>query len=414
MAVSDLVRRVLSPPSISRGVDAAITPAIFGRGLDLVSARSRSGEVVTELSALQTSTVWSCVWRISSTISALPMHAFRRIGASEVGREKLTPQPRWLQEPGRLDRTELVGQALTSLLLWGNAYILVLRDDTGRVLGLDVLDPKRVTVEGADRFVWRGEDGREVRLGSSDVAHVRGLMLPGSRVGLSPIAHARESIGLSMAASRFGSEFFSVGAVPDVILSVPGQASQTAIDQLKENWANGPGSRSPGRSRIGVLTEGVEAESLTMPLEDAQFLETRRFQLAEIANIYLMPLHLLNAEGPQFGDTVAEQGVAFVQQCLTPWIARLERALTAVLHSDGAARWTFVRINPDALMRGDPVSRAQFYATMTNTGAIVPNDIREWEDMPPVPWGDRPVSVQVQEGVGSSTPDDSEDGSEDA
>lgn len=407
MKARELVRAVLGPPQISRGADYPITPAIFGRGLDgLGSIKTSSGENVTEIGALQTSTVWSCVFRISSTISALPCHAYTKRGGT---RERIDPTPGWMEYPGMFDRQELIGQALVSLLLWGNAYIVVLRNDAGRVAGLHVLDPARVTAEADGTFTVQLDDGRRVQLRADEVAHVRGMMLPGRRLGLSPIAYARESIGLSQAATKYGGTFFDQSAVPDVVLSAPGPVTQVGADQIIESWMKGPGSTAPGRRRVALVTEGVTAEKLTIPPDDAQFLQTRQFQVADIANIYLMPLHLLNREGPQFGDTVSENQTIYVSSTLLPWTKRIENALTKIMHADGYPRPTFAKINVDGLQRGDFTQRWMVYAQATREGLITANEARAWEDMPPVPWGDEPISVQTRDTTPEPVPTEVQD-----
>ena len=162
--------------------------------------------------------------------------------------------------------------------------------------------------------------------------------------------------------------------------------------------------------KLLVATEGIKLKPMTIAPDDAQFLETRKFQVVDVARIFGVPAHLLDhADAPQFGSNVAEQNVAFVQHSLRPWIERIEQGLSdAERTSGGSDPASFISLNVTGLMRGDYSRRMAASTMAVREGIITINEVRAQEDLPPVEWGDAPVSVQVQENVPGETDTDLE------
>lgn len=383
---------------------------VYGRGLDLFTsgARSRAGIRVTTETAMQISTVFACVRILSDSIATLPLDQMIRLdGVPRPSRPRAT----WLDfEVGPWNKVQIIGQIMTSMLLEGDAYVTTTRMPNGEIVSLDVLDPKRVTpvrlTDGSFAYEVKMDKGTRT-VPNTDIKHIPGMMLPGAIEGISPIEYAKETLGLTLAATEFGAAFFGNGAIPGSTIEVPGQLSPTAAQVIKDTWEQAHrGVANSGR--IAVLTEGARYSKVTLSPNESQFLETRQFQVPDIARFFGVPLNMLAAEGTQFGDTTAEQNAAFVRHSLRPWVERVEAAFTDLLISEGRPRGNFVRLNVDGLLRGNMTERVQAYSTAVVQGIWTINEVRRWEGLAPVPWGDEPISVQVQEEPAQGLPETDE------
>jgi len=415
---------VLSNLSSMLGVDRVLelrgtsTPIsfsdVYGRGLDLFGGGSNtaSGKPVTTTTALEVSTVFACVRILSESVATLPLDTMRRNNGIP---QPVRPRPEWLSfNQGPWNKIEISGMIMMSLLLEGNAYVATVRDGMGVIQWLDVLDPDKVTPsrnkDGTISFAVRQVNGSEAHFSEMDIKLIRGMMLPGSLTGLSPINYARETIGLSRAATEFGAAFFGNGAVPGSTIEVPNDLSEVGAKILRDTWEQA--HRGVGNSsRLAVLTEGAKFSKVTVNPDEAQFLQTREFQVPDIARFYGVPLHMLAQEGPQLGSTTSEIGQAFVQHSLRPWIERLEAAFTDLMALDETMpSGTFVRLNVDSLMRGNHADRISTYSVAVTQGIYTINEVRKWEGLKPVEWGDTPISVQVQEEEGAASESDGSGG----
>ena len=365
-------------------------------------AGSKAGKAVTTDTALQTSTVYACVRILSDSVSTLPLDSFIR---REGVRTPLRPRPLWMEfQEGPWSKTDVLGQIMTSLLLDGNAYVATYRDSQGRVQWLDVLDPARVTPERVGTDILFKIRENQVLLSRYDILHIRGMTLPGHVKGLSPIAYAKETIGLSLAATEMGATFFGNSATPGGVVEVPGKLSPEGARALKESW-NEAHRGTANAHRLIVATDGATFSKVTLSPNEAQFLETRNFQVNDIARIYGVPTSLLqHTDGPEMGQSIQDKNTHFVQHSLRPWVERTEGALSWMLVSEGANPRGFVKINMDGLLRGDFSTRYATYTAAVRDGILTINEVRAFEDRPPVPWGDEPISVQVQEDPAGDNP----------
>lgn len=335
-----------------------------------------AGVTVDDRTSLQLLTVYGCVRLITDSIATLPVDVYRQVGDTKVEVQK----PIWLERPTTsLDFTAWCTQVLSSLLLHGNAYIVVTRNATGSIVELVPLDPTKVTV--------RRDNGRLVYVVNGtpfqgEMVHIPGLMLAGSDVGLSPIEYARQSIGLGLATTRYGSEFFTgEGNMPGVI-EMPGRAQSETLKAIADQWRKR--RREGGRGLPGVLQEGATWKPTGVTNEQMQFLETRRYTAAEIAGqVFLVdPSELgIGVEGTSLTYANLEQrNTRFVRVSLLPWIVRLEKAL-----SDLMMRPRYCKFNVDGLLRSDLPTRYGAYSTGIGAGFLTPNEARAWEDLPPLP-----------------------------
>jgi HK97 family phage portal protein len=360
---------------------------------------ANSGETVDASTALQVSAVFGCVRLLSETIATLPVSTYSRRG----GVRKEVKSPLWLEyptaEPGGVGRIDLLSQIVLSLLLEGNAYVAVTWDGPN-IVALDVIDPSKVMthtvmIDGKRRKIFDcwdvDRDGHEVALGwftPRDILHIPGMMLPGDFTGVSPIAYARESIGLALAAQKFGSKFFANGAMPGAVVEVPGAMSEDGLARAREAWrlAN---SGADNAHRVALLTEGAKFSKVTMSPDEAQFLQTRQFQVPEIARIFGVPPHLISdaTNSTSWGSGLAEQNQAFAMFSLRPWLERIEAGFTRLLFAESANRQLFVKFSLDGIQRGAPRERMEMYAVGLNEGIYNVDEVRSWEDLEPLPDG---------------------------
>jgi HK97 family phage portal protein len=361
-----------------------------------------SGVAVNQTSALGLSAVYASVRLLADTISTLPIDAYLELG-DDI--RKPTDKPLWVENPGGapwMNGITLLNQVMTSFLLNGNVYLLTPRV-AGEVTGLVVLDPTRVTPrEDQPTYMAGGEE-----LDKNQLLHLRGLTLPGSVTGCSPITHCRESLGVGLAAQRFGGSFFGNSAIPSVIAEVPGQMSETGQKALRafiESEHQGPAKAH----KLMVLTEGAKLNKLTISPEDSQFIETRRFEVSDVARMFGVPPHLIGdaSNSTSWGSGLAEQNIAFAQHSLRPWVERIETGLTALWHSEGGPPNGVLKLNMAAVLRGSTQDRYESYETALTNRFMTINEVRALEDLPPLPGGDEmrpaaprpPVGQGVEEG----------------
>lgn len=348
-----------------------------------------SGIRVDPNASLQLLTVYGCVRLIADSISTLPVDVFEVLPGA-APRE--VPAPGWLSAPTLdLTFTEWCTQVLSSLLLHGNAYLLVLRSTGAVVVEAIPLDPTRVrVVRQRGRLVYL-IDGRPA---DGELMHIKGLMMPGSDVGLSPVEYARQSIGLGLAATEYGAKFFDgEGNMPGVI-EIPKVAQPEQMRKLAEAWRRRR-SRANGRGLPGVLDDGAQWKPTGVTNEQAQFLATRKFTAAEIAGqMFLIdPSDLgIPVEGSNltYGN-LEQRNLRRVQVTYLPWLVRIETAITSLL--GGVQR---MRFNVDGLLRADTLTRYQAHVLGITNGFLTEDEARALENLPPLDAADKKRQRQWQ------------------
>ncbi|MCP3800193.1 phage portal protein [Allokutzneria sp. A3M-2-11 16] len=377
----------------------AIDPAEATTNAELGGAEpALAAKALTPRDALAVSAVYACVRLLSDTIATTPVGLFKR---TTTGTREPLDRPSWLTKPNPDTRwIEFVATVMTSLLLEGNAYILVTRAGA-EILALDVIPVSAVTPKYLKRGKGRreliyelsltGEDGAQEVVGAlsrEDVLHIKGMPLTGSLTGVSPLDAARRTIGLSLAAQEFGAEFFENGATPGAVISVPGTMTPAGLRAARQTWRAIHGGAG-NRHGLAILTEDAKFQKVTISPDEAQFLETRAFQIPDIARLYGVPPHLIaDASGStSWGSGLSEQNTAFVQFAVRAWAERLEEGLTALLGDDAVSAGEFVRFNLDALARGALAERLESYRTGIQNGIYARDEVRALEDLPPDPSG---------------------------
>lgn len=343
-----------------------------------------SGKTVNERTALQTTAVYACVRILAETIASLPLHTYRY---TDRGKEKALEHPLYYllhNEPNSEMTSFVFRETLMShLLLWGNAYAQIIRDGRGQILSLYPLLPDKMTVDRAasGEIIYQYRTDRGVYLlRREEVLHIPGLGFDGL-IGYSPIAMAKNAIGMAIATEEYGASFFANGANPGGVLEHPGVVKDPK--RVRESW-NAVYQGSSNAHRVAVLEEGMKFQAIGIPPEQAQFLETRKFQINEIARIFRVPPHMLaDLEKSSFSN-IEQQSLEFVKYTLDPWVIRWEMAIQKALFLPSEKKQYFVKFNLDGLLRGDYQSRMSGYATGRQNGWLSSNDIRELENMNPI------------------------------
>lgn len=337
---------------------------------------------------MRLSAVFACLRLLSEAVSTLPLDTFVRDAGT---RRPYRPRPEYLSfQPPQGSRIDYLSQVMLSLLTHGNAFILTPRDRLGVPVDLVVLDPNSVSVS-RERGKVRYRCQEQTLELDTDVMHIKGMCLPGEIVGMSPIAYARETIGVGLAAQRFGASFFDNNALPSAVVEAPGQFSKEAADRWRETW-NARHAGVGNAHKLGVLTNGARLSKVSVNPDEAQFLETRQFQVPDIARIFGVPPHLIAdaSNSTSWGSGLAEQNLAFGQFSLRPWLERIEDAHGRLLTSHGLDR-VFVKLNMDALLRPALRDRYEAGQMAIGFGGLTINEWRALEDLPPVAWGDAPA-----------------------
>lgn len=357
-----------------------------GAGRSYLFGPTTAGEVVTEQTAMQTTAVYACVRILSESIASLPLHVYRRGENGNKERDFSHPLDYILHnEPNREMTAFVWRETLTShLLLYGNAYAQIIRNGFGQVLELYPLLPDRMTVDrdrnGSIFYRYQSSKGT-VCLRCDEVLHIPGLGFDGL-VGYSPIAMAKNAVGMAIACEKYGAAFFANGATPGGVLEHPGTIKD--VQRLKDNW-NTVYQGTGNSHKVAVLEEGMTFKQMSIPPEEAQFLETRKFQINEIARLYRVPPHMVGDLEKSSYSNIEQQSLEFVKYTLDPWVVRWEQSLQRALLNSSEKKTHFIKLNVDGLLRGDYASRMAGYATARQNGWMSSNDIRELEDMNKIP-----------------------------
>lgn len=364
-------------------------------GYSFLFGRTTSGKPVNERTAMQTTAVYACVRILAEAVASLPLHVYEY--QDDGGKKLVHEHPLYylLHDEPNPEMTSFVFREtlMSHLLIWGNAYAQIIRDGAGRVLGLYPLLPDKMEVQRDDRgniyYVYsRNSDENpmfkeygNIKLKAEDVLHIPGLGFDGL-IGYSPIAMAKNAVGMTLACEEYGASFFANGANPGGVLEHPGVLKDPS--KVRESW-NSVYRGVNNAHKIAVLEEGMKYQQIGIPPEEAQFLETRKFQINEIARLYRIPPHMVGDLDKSSFSNIEQQSLEFVKYTLDPWVIRWEQSLQRSLLLLGEKGKYFIKLNVDGLLRGDYQSRMNGYAVGRQNGWFSANDIREMENMNPIP-----------------------------
>lgn len=401
-----LFQRSLEDPTVPLSSPSIVNLLGGGR-------RAASGKQVSERTALTMSAVWRSVFLISGVSAALPLHAYRRGSKQQVRSmllEDLHPD---------LTPLELWRLTYTHRCMWGNAYLQKIYNRAGALVELWPITPDRVQVErlrpdemspaareaNPSRKVFQVTDdwGTRHDLTPRQILHLPGFGYDGV-TGVSPIRAAQQAIGLALAAEEFGARLFASGNTMSGILQTEQRLDKDAADALKERWKAKVGGLENAHE-IAVLDSGASFQSVSMPNKDTQFLESREFEVDEIARIFGVPQYLLfkTSKSTSWGTGLEQQALGWVKFDLQPsWLAPTEQRITKELLPPGK----YAEYSVEGLLRGDSAARAAFYRTMREVGAFSANDIRALENRPPVEGGNTYLQPQNMAPLGSDPDND--------
>lgn len=352
-----------------------------------ISPKTDAGTYVSEYTAMHLPVVYAAVGVISDAVGQLPVDVFQ---AKNGRKTKVNDHPvaHLLNfEPNPYMSPFVLRNAIQShSLLWGNGYMEPQRRRSGEMAALWPLLPDSTGIVKDRKGIryFTTIDGEQYPLAPSKVAHIPALGFDGL-VGYSPIWMARQAVGLGLAMEKFGAKFFSNDAKSGGFVHYPGQLSEKASKNIQDSLQKQGGLDNA--HRVKVLEEGAKFVQTTIPPEDAQFLGSREFQIAEIARIYRVPLHMLQSheKSTSWGSGIEEMTLGFVHFTLMPWLVRWEQELNRKLFTASERKeGLFVKFNVTALLRGDAASRSAFYKEGIDSGWLLKNEAREKEDLNPI------------------------------
>lgn len=377
--------------SFGRSVENANIPLTSNKLIEIFSGNSTdSGVNITEENSLNFSAVYCATRVISESIASLPLQIFQ---TTDKGRIQLKDHPLYYKlhdQPNNFQTAFTFRETMaTRQCLGGNAYAYIKRDKIGNIVelipfGVDTeikpyYDPKRSTIY----YIIDGKDVIE----QVNILHIPALSTDGIE-GKSPVAIAKESIGLGMAMQKFGSKFFGKGANPDFILEHPSKLGTQAIENIQKTWSKDAGGLG-NAFKPRVLEEGMKATKLTIAPDEAQFLESRKFQITEIARWFRLPPHMIGDLSNATFSNIEQQDIGFVKYSLAPWLKRWEQEHNRKLLTEQEKKeGVFIEFNLDGLLRGDTATRGEYYTKMIAARVLSPNEVRRKENMNDYAGGD--------------------------
>lgn len=353
-----------------------------------------SGKYVDERSSMQISAIYACVRILSEAVASLPLGIY--MNDDKGLKVKATDHPLYRlihDEPNpEMTSFSLRETMMIHLLLWGNAYAQIIRSSKGDVLALYPLMPDRMKVDRDDRrnlyYEYQADagdapatKGSVIRFKPEQILHITGLGFDGL-VGYSPVAMAKNIIGMTQACEEYGSKFFKNGAYPGGVLEHPGTLEDP--EKVRDSWNKAFGGSS-NAGKVAVLEEGMKYQPISFSPEQSQLSATREYQLNEIARIFRIPPHMLGDLTKSSYASIEQQSLEFVKYTLDPWLIRWEQAMARRLLSEDEKGKYYFKFNVDGLLRGDYNSRMQGYSIGRQNGWLSANDIRKLEDMDMIP-----------------------------
>ena len=367
--------------------------SIFGSTVINSIFSGSSGQDVSKEQAIRIAAVWSCVRVLSETVASLPISLYSK--DENNNKIKLTNDPLNVligEQPSSLYNSFMFFErALIDLSFDGNFCAYIERNKGGLPTALH-------PIQYDDVDVFLSPDGREVyyeisqdsgntypvsgKVQSINMIHVKGLSFDGI-TGKSPIEVAAETLGISLALDKHAGNWFKNGSQLGGVLKHPGTLKPETAKRLRESWSsNYSGVSNAGKTAI--LEEGMDWVSRTVPNNQAQFLESREYQVSDICRIFRVPNHLVNDLSRATYASVEAQQIDFVVHTITPWIKRIESELNAKLVPSNKRGEQYFKFNLNAILRGDSKSRADYYRTLINIGVLSPDEVRALEDLNPM------------------------------
>lgn len=380
-----LFNRGLQPAEIrAESNDAPVNPDVVR--MLLAGSASATGVHVTPESSLRATAVFACVRVLAETLASLPLITYRRLPRGKDRASDFYLYPILHNTPNPEMTSFTFRETLTShVALWGNGFAEIQPDGAGRAHYLWPLLPNQTfpdRTQSGTMFYKTYVPGVGYRgLAADRVLHVRGLGMNGL-MGLSPIAQARNAVGLALATEEFGARVFGNGSMPGVVLKYPGNLTDEQYEAAQSSWQAAHGGLTNAH-RVAILEGGIDAEKIGIPNDDAQFLETRKFQVREIARLFRVPPHLISDLEQATFSNIEMQSLEFVIYTMLPWFARWEQEVDRSVLLEQERDTYFVEFLIDSLLRGDTATRYAAHTSAITGGWMTRNQVREKENMNP-------------------------------
>jgi HK97 family phage portal protein len=377
--MANIIDRLFSKRSIS-------FQTLWGSGEDIVSS-NQSGTYVTQDTVFKVNAIYSAVALLADTISTLPLDAYIRIDGE---RRAFRPRPAWVQRPDvdLISKEPFYNSVIVSLLLDGNAFVRVYRDASGRVLNLVVLNPTDVEVirNGIGRVMFRLQNNDEL-LSSDQILHIVDVLKPGHIRGVSRVEALKDNFGLAIALESYAARFFGQGVSMAGHIEFPANLTPEQARDLSDGFSARHGGFRKSH-KVGVLSGGAKFVSTSIENDKAQFLDSRRMAVEDVARAFNIPTMFLGLPGTNTYSSAEQNAIQFVTHTVRPIVQKLEGAFSTLLNTEPGGEFAFVKFSIDGLLRGDANSRFAAYSNGLQSGWMTLNDVRRLEDLPPLEGGD--------------------------
>jgi len=341
------------------------------------------------ITSYQLSAYWACLKVLSEDVAKLPIKVLEKREGGEFSTNESLQNLLSKKPNDNMTAFSYWQAVMQQSLGWGNSFSEIQFNGMGQPVGLWPINPTRVTKmrdKNSSVYFYRinNDDGSFTDLLENEVLYIPGLTIDGVS-GLSAAEVGQQSLSLALSGQQFAERFFKNSAAISGVLMHPGKLKEDAVKPLRESW-NKIYSGSNNAGKTAILEEGMKFEAITMPLKDAQFLESRNFSIEEIARWFRMPPHKIQHLLRSTFTNIEVQGREYVDDTLMPWLVKIEQEVRRKLIINPSE---FIKFNVNALLRGDTATRAAFYTSLFNMGAMNSNEIREFEGLNPYNGGDR-------------------------
>jgi HK97 family phage portal protein len=352
-----------------------------------ISGTTYSGVEITDKTALQISVFWSCTKILAEDVATLPVFLYKKADKGKIKAENHNLYQILKDEPNNeMLSINFLEMLMVNILLWGNCYIHKIYNNAGEIIELWPLYSQYMEIKrdkSGNLYYKYNESNNKKEFSKDEIINIVGLSIDGIQ-GLSIIKYAAQSLGLTISTEKFGSSFFKNGSKPSGTLELPEGKRCNDKSQVRTEW-NQLYTGTENAGKIAILENGMKYKQIGIPPEDAQFLQTRQFQIPEVCRWFRMPPHKAGDLSNATFSNIEHQSIEYVSNTLRPWLVRFEKSLSKGLLTQKEKKKFFIQFNVDGLLRGDFNTRMQGYATARQNGWMNANDIRELEDLNPMP-----------------------------